>query len=321
MEGNVAHSTKRHGLKVSDYFPTVGGASSNTFGEPATFRDFLGWNNGRFGVWGEFLVDVNFDGLRVLNPGIAGLEFLYMNGRGTEFAKSTISNTYFVGRTREIATAGPGDTCEGLQDVNGAVNHDGNGCIHALHLPGIGSELIVKNATFVNFEAPLWTCSWCVGIKGGYEVDDENVTYTNETRPATFKKGFGGDIATSGILNDLDGSLGSGAPGGVVAPYAGHFANNPDCVVGYDVFDKDLGTPEYVGARRRYGACRSAKWTRPRPTRYGCTSSPTFGSSTSRTGSRPRTTGASGTIYRIGTSRAATSLASSRRRKESTYFY
>mgnify|MGYP003307879992 FL=1 len=163
MEGNVAHSTKRHGLKVSDYFPTVGGADTNTFGEPATFRDFLGWNNGRFGVWGEFLVDVNFDGLRVLNPGIAGLEFLYMNGRGTEFAKSTISNTYFVGRTREIATAGPGDMCEGLQDVNGAVNHDGNGCIHALHLPGIGSELIVKNATFVNFEAPLWTCSWCVG--------------------------------------------------------------------------------------------------------------------------------------------------------------
>ena len=115
MEGNVAHSTKRHGLKVSDYFPTVGGASSNTFGEPATFRDFLGWNNGRFGVWGEFLADVNFDGLRVLNPGIAGLEFLYMNGRGTEFAKSTISNTYFVGRTREIATAGPGDSARGCR--------------------------------------------------------------------------------------------------------------------------------------------------------------------------------------------------------------
>lgn len=31
----------------------------------------------------------------------------------------------------------------------------------------------------------------------------------------------GGDIATSGILNDIDGTLGSGAPGGVVAPYAG----------------------------------------------------------------------------------------------------
>ena len=82
------------------------------------------------------------------------------------------------------------------------------------------------------------------------------------TRPATFKKGFGGDIATSGILNDLDGSLGSGAPGGVVAPYAGHFANNPDCVVGYDVFDKDLGTPEYVRCTstiRRVSF--SAKWT------------------------------------------------------------
>ena len=246
MSGNVAHSTKRHGLKVSDYFPTINGANEATFSSPATFRDFVGYNNGRFGVWGEFLIDVSFDGLRILNPGIAGLEFLYMNGRGSEFAKSTISNSYMVGRTREIATAGSGDMCEGLQDVNGAVNHDGNGCIHALHLPGIGSELLVKNATFVNFEAPMWTCSWCVGIKGGYEVDFANITYVNVSRPATFKKGFGGDIATAGILNDLDGSLGSGAAGGVVAPYAGHFANNPDCVVGYDTFDQDLGLPEYV---------------------------------------------------------------------------
>jgi hypothetical protein len=142
-----------------------------------------------------------------------------MNGRGSEFAKSHISSSLFVGRTTEIGTAGPGDMCEGLQDVNGAVNHDGNGCIHAIHLPGIGSELVVANTSFVNFEAPLWTCSWCVGIKGGYEVDFGNISFTNVTRPATFKKGFGGDIATSGILNDVDGTLGSGAPGGVVAPY------------------------------------------------------------------------------------------------------
>ena len=52
-----AHGGQRRafdaGLKVSDYFPTVG-VPPNTFGRPATFRDFLGWNNGRFGVWDEF---------------------------------------------------------------------------------------------------------------------------------------------------------------------------------------------------------------------------------------------------------------------------
>lgn len=128
--GNVAHSTKRHGLKVSDYFPAINGAecATNTFGNPVTFGDFVGFNNGRFGVWGEFLVDVSFDRLYVINPGIGGIEFLYMNGRGAEFARSSITNSLFVGRTTEIATAGPGDMCEGLQDVNGAVNHDGNGC-------------------------------------------------------------------------------------------------------------------------------------------------------------------------------------------------
>ncbi|KAJ1462285.1 hypothetical protein M885DRAFT_431552, partial [Pelagophyceae sp. CCMP2097] len=122
--GNVAHSTRRHGLKVSDYFPAVGGAdcATDTFGSPATFADFVGYNNGRFGVWGEFLVDVNFDGLRILNPGIGGIEFLYVNGRGSEFAKSRITRSLFVGRTTEMATAGPGDMCEGLQDVNGAVS-------------------------------------------------------------------------------------------------------------------------------------------------------------------------------------------------------
>ena len=125
----------------------------------------------------------------------------------------------------------------------------------------------MKNATFVNFEAPLWTCSWCVGIKGGYEVDFENVTYTNVTRPATFKKGFGGDIATSGILNDLDGSLGSGAPGVWSSrPTRATSRTIPDCVVGYDVFDGIWGRRSTCGARRRYDACRSARsGPRPRP--------------------------------------------------------
>ena len=126
MEGNVAHTTKRHGLKVSDYFPTVGGAYS-TFGNRRPSGTSWAGTTGGLGCGASF-VDVNFDGLRVLNPGIAGLEFLYMNGRGTEFAKSNIEHLFC--RTHQgNRHGGPGDMCEGLQDVNGAVNHDGNGCI------------------------------------------------------------------------------------------------------------------------------------------------------------------------------------------------
>ena len=78
------------------------------------------------------------------------------------------------------------------------------------------------------------------GIKGGYEVSFSNVSYTNVTRPATFK------VATAGILNDVDGTLGSGAAGGTLAPYAGHLAANPDCRVGYDTWDVGKGRPHYV---------------------------------------------------------------------------
>jgi len=88
-----------------------------------------------------------------------------MNGKGSEFAHSYVANSLFVGRTTSLASAGPQSMCEGLQSVTGADGHDGNGCIHAMHLPGIGSELDVANVTFVNFEAPLWTCSWCIGFE------------------------------------------------------------------------------------------------------------------------------------------------------------
>lgn len=41
--GNVAHSTRRHGLKLSDYFPALEGGrcASPTFGNPVTFADFV----------------------------------------------------------------------------------------------------------------------------------------------------------------------------------------------------------------------------------------------------------------------------------------
>ena len=153
--GNVAHSVGRNGLKVSDYFPAIGGAScdDNTMAQPAVFGDFVAYKTARFGVWGEFLVDVSFDNVRLADHGIAGIEFLYINGKGTHFATSYISNSLFVGKTQgRPATASDGRMCEGLQSVNGAEDHDGMGCIHALHLPGLGAELVVANVTFVNYE-------------------------------------------------------------------------------------------------------------------------------------------------------------------------
>ena len=100
--GNVAHSVGRNGLKLSDYFPAVGGATcdEDTIGEPATFGDFVAWKTSRFGIWGEFLVDVSFDNVRLVDHGIAGIEFLYINGKGTHFATSFISNSLFVGEVR-----------------------------------------------------------------------------------------------------------------------------------------------------------------------------------------------------------------------------
>ena len=53
---------------------------------PATFRGFVAYKTGRFGVWGEFLIDVHFENIKTLDHGMGGLEFLFMNGRGAQHA-------------------------------------------------------------------------------------------------------------------------------------------------------------------------------------------------------------------------------------------
>ena len=107
FEGNIAHSTGKFGLKLSSYYPTKQGFDCgdkkgrriNTIPRPAVFRDFLGFKNQFFGVWGEVLVDVHFDRLRVLDHGFAGMEFMYIGGKGSFFTHSVISNSLFVGYT------------------------------------------------------------------------------------------------------------------------------------------------------------------------------------------------------------------------------
>ena len=251
FRGNVAHSVGRNGLKVSDYFPAVGGAlgATDTEGQPAVFGDFVAYKTGRFGIWGEFLVDVGFDDVRLLDHGIAGIEFLYMNGRDQLWMQSAITNSLFVGKTQgPPASAFTGLMCEGLQDVNGAIDHDGMGCIHALHLPS-RRRAVVANNTFVNYEAAMYPASWAIGIVGGYTVDCWNVSYVNVSRPITVKIGFSGRVDTAGVLIDHDGTL-AGVPGGAVAPYTGQFANNPDCTIMYDELYDNRGAPEWVACKK-----------------------------------------------------------------------
>ena len=239
FDGNVVHSVGRNGLKLSDYFPAVGGATctTNTASIATKFEDFVAWKCGRFGIWGEFLVDVSFDNVRIVDHGVAGIEFLYMNGKGTHFATSYISNSLFIGETRgPPVSAAHGESCEGFQG-----NHNGNGCLHAIHLPGVGSELIIANVTFENYESAMYPGAWAIAVRGGYTAECSNITYRNVSRPITTKRG----ILPAGILMDLDGSL-AGVPGGSVVPYSGQFDNNPDCTVINDAMYMYIGRPEYV---------------------------------------------------------------------------
>ena len=73
---NVAHSCGKFGLKMSTYFPAKGGASctSPTYSEPAVFERLTAYKIAAFGIWGENLVDVHWDGLRLADYGFGGFE-------------------------------------------------------------------------------------------------------------------------------------------------------------------------------------------------------------------------------------------------------
>ena len=99
VRDNVAHSTGRHGMKVSNFFPVEGGylCPDNAEPAPATFKNFTSFKNRHMGIWGEFLVDVSFDGLNLADHTKSGIEFKFMNGRSAKYATTLISNALFVG--------------------------------------------------------------------------------------------------------------------------------------------------------------------------------------------------------------------------------
>jgi len=232
FDGNTAHSTGKHGLKLNDYFPSQGGeyCKKNTFPVPAVFMGFTSWKNNRFCIWGEIMVDVSFSGIFCADHNHGGLEFAYMNGKGTLFAKSSIKDSIFIGRMNgTLARAAPAYDTEwhdGIPDSFGLYapkcEKPDSGCLHALHLPGLGSNLVVKNTQFINYDVAFFSCAWCEPNSGGYEVEFENVKFTNVNRPVNFVNNI------AGILIDVDGSLGIG-PGGRFVPPTEHLINVPHC--------------------------------------------------------------------------------------------
>ena len=215
FEDNVAHSTGKFGLKVNNYFPSKGGyaCTSPTISEPAVFKRFTAFANNFFGIWGENLVDVHFDGLVLAEHGMAGLEFVYMNGRHSRFAHSYIQNAIFVGyltgdgpRNRGSADSRAAkfmrleDTEEvflGLEDRDMLDNE----YVHAVHVPGAGSELTFRNITATRYESAFMGCIWCSKGRGGYEVQLENIQLADVGQFASFTHW------ESNVFVDTDGSV------------------------------------------------------------------------------------------------------------------
>ena len=238
---NVAHSTGRHGLKVSNFFPVKGGYYCPQEAEPApaTFHNFTSFKNRHMGIWGEFLVDVSFDTLRLADHVKSGIEFKFINGRDAKYATTVIKGALFVGRmldeidTPESPKCAEQRNCQGPtptgNEVNGyfypSIFDMGNGWTHGINLPGIGSNVIVRGAAFVNYQAAIYGCSWCVAHRGGYEMEFWNTTFSNVEHIAHFKHGMGG------ILVDGDGSLGTGSVGGAIVPHTGQWRTNSDCAM------------------------------------------------------------------------------------------
>ena len=172
VRDNVAHSTGRHGMKVSNFFPVKGGydCPENAEPQPATFKNFTSFQNRHFGIWGEFLVDVSFDGMHLGDHVKGGIEFKYINGRSAKFATTHITNSIFIGdmfteiETPESAKCAQLGVCQGPRpngdDRTGmfypSIGDHGNGWTHAINLPGIGSEVKVQNSTFVNYQAMVY---------------------------------------------------------------------------------------------------------------------------------------------------------------------
>jgi hypothetical protein len=261
FENNVAHSVGKYGMKVSQYFPAIGGATctSPTLSTPAIFRKFTVYKALFFGIWGENWVDLHFDGLKFADYGMAGIEPMSTNGLLAQFARTNLTNSLFVGTTTTVTNDDPremgradgngfrvrsgsgkdacnaktgacgrqiskfmnqADVAEAMDGIRDATQLD-NLYVHAIHLPGTGSELLISDTTIVRHQAAIIGAAWVSVARGGYETEFEGMTLKNVGQIVSWTHKY------SWILRDRDGSM-AGRPGWI-APVSGVFDRNPDC--------------------------------------------------------------------------------------------
>jgi hypothetical protein len=274
FENNVAHSVGKYGLKLSQYFPSVNGATCGagegrlapTFSTPAMFDGLTVYRALFFGIWAENLVDLHFNNLRFADYGMGGFEPMSTNGLLAQFARTNLTNSLFVGTTSLVSNDDPRE--RGMRNNRGYRNRlasitgactkpwdqcprqiskflsvadfgealDGladasldNSYVHALHLPGTGSELRVMDTTFTRHQSTILAAAWVSKERGGYQTEFERMHMKNNERIVSWTG------ANSWILADLDGSLAAehmpsmvGAPGWI-APENGILEGNPDC--------------------------------------------------------------------------------------------
>lgn len=118
---------------------------------PGVFKEFVAYKNKNFGVWGEFLVDVHFHDFKLLDHGIAGIEFAYINGRGTKHVESKWTDILLVGRSNPeekvyLPVFSGGESTEpnrAMCEIDPHLSAVGTvtGCVHGMHMSGIGSEI------------------------------------------------------------------------------------------------------------------------------------------------------------------------------------
>jgi hypothetical protein len=261
FEDNVAHSVGKYGMKMSQYFPSVGGATcqKNTISVPATFRGFTAYKALFFGIWGENWVDLHFERLRFADYGMAGIEPMSTNGLLAQFARSNISHSLFVGTTTHVSNADPremkrgdgrgfrvrsasgrdacnaktgacgrqiarfmnqADVAEAMDGLRDATQLD-NRYVHAIHIPGTGSELLISDTVIARHQAAIVGAAWVSAGRGGFQTEFERMTLKRVGQIMTWTHKY------SWIVHDRDGSM-AGQPGYIV-PRSGVFDRNPDC--------------------------------------------------------------------------------------------
>ena len=195
-EGNVAHSVGKYGFKISQFFPSVGGERclSPTTSVPAIFKDSTIYKAGFFGIWMENVVDVHFQSLNVADYGMAGIEAMSVNGKLAQFARSNFSNILFVGHTTgaprkrhflEGNFMSASDTREAVDGMRDCSRLDNN-YVHAMHMPGTGSELLLSNSTVVRHQAAFVGAAWESTARGGYETSFAGMTLERVGQIATW---------------------------------------------------------------------------------------------------------------------------------------